>query len=116
MCKVAGADVISASSIFNQRMEDKARINNDFGRKRSVGKEMPIRGQLKGALSLGDFHDSIQSGLLDEFDFGKRTEVAAALRDHFTGSFQVSKAGLGAPDLGPFRASLMPHVLCPSRS
>jgi hypothetical protein len=62
--KVSRGDVISASPVFYQRMENKAGIDNDFGRERVVAEEMPIRGQLKGALSLGDFHDSIQSDFL----------------------------------------------------
>jgi hypothetical protein len=57
--------MIPASPIFYQRAKDKAGIDNDFGRERVVAKEMPIGGQLKDALSLCDFHDSIQSGFLD---------------------------------------------------
>ena len=61
--KITRGRMAAAAQIVDQRMEQEARINNDFGRERIIGKEMPIRGQLRIALSLGHFHDSVQSGL-----------------------------------------------------
>jgi hypothetical protein len=59
---------------------------------------MPIRGHLKAALALSDFHDSVQSGFLDQFDFRKSAEKAATLRNDSTVAFQVSNCSLGTSD------------------
>jgi hypothetical protein len=111
LCKFAGMDVVSCSAIFDQGVENKARVDDDFGREWVVGEEMPIRRQRNRTLSLGGFDDLVQSSFLDEFDFRQGAEIVSALRNGFAVAFRRLSAGLGTPDIRSFSVSAMSHSI-----